>query len=297
MTVPNAPSAHSRFYQIRRRLENYQPQGRLNAAAWEFFLFGFKQGWACLFGGLMLGLLLTTKWLWTPDFPLARYDFLFLAALAIQAALLIGKMETLAEAKVILVFHIVGTIMELFKTHAGSWAYPETNFLRIAGVPLFSGFMYAAVGSYIARATRIFDLRYQNYPVFWHSIALTAAIYANFFTHHFLPDLRWGLFALIALLYGRTMVCYRPYRVTRRMPLLVGFSLVALFIWLGENIGCFTATWLYPHQQHGWKLVPVAKFGSWYMLMIISFVLVTLVHRPQPPLDHALIAEGEGVSL
>ena len=37
--------------------------------------------------------------------------------------------------------------MEVFKTEAGSWTYPEDNLLRIGGVPLFSGFMYAAVGS------------------------------------------------------------------------------------------------------------------------------------------------------
>lgn len=47
---------------------------------------------------------------------------------------------------VITIFHVVGTAMEVFKTHAGSWVYPEENFFRIGGVPLFSGFMYAAVG-------------------------------------------------------------------------------------------------------------------------------------------------------
>jgi len=30
---------------------------------------------------------------------------------------------TFEEAKVILVFHIVGTVMEVFKTHVGSWVY------------------------------------------------------------------------------------------------------------------------------------------------------------------------------
>ena len=34
-------------------------------------------------------------------------------------------METWDEAKVILMFHVVGTGMELFKTAAGSWIYPE----------------------------------------------------------------------------------------------------------------------------------------------------------------------------
>jgi len=52
----------------------------------------------------------------------------------------------------------------LFKTSAGSWLYPEPSLLRIGGVPLFSGFMYAAVGSYIARVWRICDFRFTHYP-------------------------------------------------------------------------------------------------------------------------------------
>ena len=102
------------------------------------------------------------------------------------------KLEKLEEAKVILIFHIVGTFMELFKTHAGSWVYPEANLFRIGGVPLFSGFMYAAVGSYIARITRIFDMRYSYYPDLRLTLSLAAAIYVNFFTHHFTIDLRVG---------------------------------------------------------------------------------------------------------
>ena len=64
-----------------------------------------------------------------------------------QAALLLLKMERIAEAKVILIFHVAATTMELFKTAKGSWIYPEPNLVRIMGVPLFSGFLYSAVGS------------------------------------------------------------------------------------------------------------------------------------------------------
>src|SRR5262249_12741607 len=124
-----------------------------------FVRFGLKQGWACLFGGAMVSLLIATS-LWYPrSAPLSRYDFLFLAALAIQIAMLAFRLETLDEATVILILHIVGTLMELFKTAVGSWIYPEAAFFRIAGVPLFSGFMYASIGSYIARSWRLFDFR------------------------------------------------------------------------------------------------------------------------------------------
>jgi len=184
----------TRFHEIRIRLESHVATSRLNGFIWEFFLFVFKQGWACLFGAIILGLLLLTKWFWPHHGWLARYDFLFLAALAVQALLLILRMETVREAKVILIFHVVGTLMELFKTDVGSWAYPESNFFRLGHVPLFSGFMYASVGSYLARVARILDVRYTRYPNVWVTVGLAVLIYVNFFTHHFLPDLRIVLF-------------------------------------------------------------------------------------------------------
>jgi uncharacterized membrane protein YoaT (DUF817 family) len=281
----------SRFHEIRIRLENHVTTSRLNGFLWEFFLFGFKQGWACLFGAIILSLVLLTKWFWPPHAWLARYDFLFLSALTVQALLLILRMETVREAKVILIFHIVGTLMELFKTDVGSWTYPENNFFRLGHVPLFSGFMYASVGSFMARTTRILDMRYTHYPNRNVTIILAILIYANFFTHHFIPDMRIALFVAVAVAFGPTWVYYRPYRKFRRMPLLVGFGLVALFIWGAENIGTFATVWIYPHQRNGWQLVRFGKYGSWFLLMIISFILVSLVHPPRQP------QRGEGEEL
>jgi uncharacterized membrane protein YoaT (DUF817 family) len=273
----------TRFHAIRLRLENHVAKSRAQAILWEFFLFVFKQGWACLFGAVILSLLLLTKAFWPAHAALHRYDFLFLAALTVQIVLLVTRMESVREAKVILVFHAVGTCMELFKTSVGSWTYPEPSFFHVGHVPLFSGFMYASVGSYLARVTRIVDMRYTRYPPRWVTVTLAGLIYANFFTHHFLPDIRVGLFAALAVAYGRTWVYYRPYRKYRRMPLLAGFCLVALFIWGAENIGTFATVWVYPHQRHGWHMVGAGKFGAWLLLMVISFILVTLVHTPQPP--------------
>jgi len=273
----------TRFHEIRVRLENHQPTGRVDAFLWEFFLFVFKQAWACLFGVILLSLLLLTKWFWPHHAWLARYDFLFLAALTVQALLLLLRMETVREAKVILVFHVVGTLMELFKTGVGSWAYPESNFFRLGHVPLFSGFMYASVGSYLARTTRILDMRYTHYPDKRLTVLLALLIYGNFFTHHYLPDIRIVLFVLLMIAFGRTWVYYRPYRKFRRMPLLAGFCLVALFIWLGENVGTFASAWVYPNQRSGWQLVRFGMYGSWLLLMIISFVLVSFVNAPRLP--------------
>ncbi|WP_245896885.1 DUF817 domain-containing protein [Sphingomonas fennica] len=278
-----APSGRgaTRFAQIRLRLERIEPRRGWPAHVYEFLLFGFKQGWACLFGGLLLALLLGTHLFYPDHAPIARYDFLTIAAILIQIGMLALRLENLEEAKVILAFHVVGTVMELFKTTAGSWTYPETSFLRIGGVPLFSGFMYAAVGSYIARIWRIFDFRFDHYPPRWQTIALAGAIYVNFFTHHWLPDIRLALFAATALIFGRTMIWFTPHRAARPMPLLVGFLLVALFIWFAENLATFSRAWVYPDQAGGWTMVSPAKLGAWYLLMIISFVLVSLVHRPR----------------
>ncbi|MFY8047214.1 MAG: DUF817 domain-containing protein, partial [Erythrobacter sp.] len=32
-----------------------------------------------------------------------------------------------------------------------------------------------------------------------------------------------------------------------------------------------------------WRMVSIAKYGSWYLLMLISFVLVTLVQPVRAP--------------
>ncbi len=76
----------------------------MKSKLYEFWIFGLKQAWACLFGGTFLALILLTK-VWYPFEHFARYDFLFLGALAIQSCLLIFKLETWKEAKVIFLFH------------------------------------------------------------------------------------------------------------------------------------------------------------------------------------------------
>ncbi|WP_420146375.1 DUF817 domain-containing protein [Sphingobium sp.] len=272
-------SGATRFARVRSRLESIRIAPGPQAWAFEFLLFGFKQGWACLFGGLMLALLLATHLFYPPGAALHRYDFLTIAALGIQIAMLTFRLESWGEAKVIFAFHLIGTVMELFKTQAGSWTYPENSLLHIGPVPLFSGFMYAAVGSYIARIWRIFDFRFTHYPPAWTTVLLAVAIYVNFFAHHWLPDMRIALFIAAILLFGRCRIIFTPWRQARRMPLLLGFFLVALFIWFAENIATFANAWTYPDQRHGWQMVGVGKLGSWYLLMIISFVLVAMLHR------------------
>jgi len=253
------------------------------AFAYEFVLFGLKQAWACLFGAAMLALIVGTHLAWPAQAPIARYDFLVLGAVTIQALLLATRLERWDEAAVILIFHVVGTCMEIFKTAHGSWIYPEPSVLRIGGVPLFSGFMYGAIGSYIARAMRLFEIRFINWPPHWAPWLLAVASYVNFFTHHYVVDIRWGLYAASVAMFARAWFTFTPDHKARRMPVLLGLVLVALFIWFAENIGTFTSAWIYPNQRDGWALVPIGKLGAWYLLILLSFVLVTIVHPPQAP--------------
>lgn len=244
----------------------------------EFGMFVLKQGWAALFGALLLAAILISKAVWQPDWPLTRYDALFVFALGTQILFLVLRLESLDEAKVILIYHFVGTVMEIFKLHMGSWDYPDQGLAEIAGVPLFSGFMYAAIGSYMARVIRIFDMQFAPYPPYWITLVLAALIYGNFFTHHFLPDIRLALFAATLLVFWRTRIWFFIGQNPRWMPLPVAAFLSAIFIWIAENIGTFTATWTYAGQGVG-DFVSFGKFGSWYLLLYVSFVLVTLVFR------------------
>ena len=235
---------------------------------------------AASFGIMILALAGATALYWPDDAWLARYDFLLLAALAIQAALLALKLETWDEAKVIFGFHLVGTVMELFKTAAGAWIYPEPSLFKIGAVPLFTGFMYSAVGSYIARSWRGYDLRFTGYPPFGATVVLAAAIYVNFFAHHYVWDIRYALFAATAVLFWRCRAEAHLGVMTFRFPLLALFLGVGVLIWIAENIATGSSIWLYPSQMAGWKMVSPAKVGSWFLLMIVSFVLVSGIYRP-----------------
>jgi len=257
--------------------------GARRRGAVELTAFGLKQAWACVVGAIMLVLIVAARTLYPDGAWPARSDLLVLAAVAVQVAMIVLRLESLRELGVILVFHVVGTVMEVFKTAAGSWEYEAEGLLRIGGVPLYTGFMYAAVGSYLVRVMRLFDLRFTRYPPRWATVVVAVAIYANFFTHHYLPDARWVLLAAVLALYGRCVMRFRSHRGApwRRMPVVLAFVGVAFLLWIAENVGTAAGAWIYPHQAGGWEPVPLAKLVSWLLLMMVSVVLATFVHRPR----------------
>ncbi|MEN9060783.1 DUF817 domain-containing protein [Ponticoccus litoralis] len=277
---------------IERALGDWM-RARLPHGLVEFTMFLLKQAWAALFGFLLLAGLFVSDRLWPDDWAFARYDALFVYALSLQAAFLLLRLETLQEARVILLFHLTGTAMELFKVNAGSWAYPEPALLKLWGVPLFSGFMYAAVGSYMARVIRLFDMRFAPFPPFAASLALAVAIYVNFFAHHYIWDARYVLMALTVILYARTRVWFTIAEHAYWMPLPLAAFLSSVALWVAENVGTNSNTWLYAGQTT-LDLVSLAKMGSWYLLLYVSFTTVLLVLRDatsRAPLEAAIPAE------
>ncbi|MDF1779884.1 MAG: DUF817 domain-containing protein [Alcanivoracaceae bacterium] len=255
------------------------PRYRNDLTGWrrfvvEFWFFGLKEARACLFAGLFFVVLFVIPREGILGVP--RYDVLLLIALIIQGAMLYFGLETRDELKAICLFHIVGFCLELFKTSSaiGSWSYPDFAYTKVLGVPLFSGFMYAAVGSYIIQAWRILDLRVEHHPPYWMASLIAALIYLNFFTHHYIGDYRWYVGACALGLYARTTVVFRPLDRERRMPLLLAFLLIGFFIWLAENISTFFGVWAYPNQLGAWAAVHVGKWSSWSLLVIMTFTIV-----------------------
>ena len=240
----------------------------------EFSIFVLKEARASLFAGSFLFLLIVSNYIHFSF--LSRADFLFLMAVFIQIIMVLTKLETVDEAKTILLFHIVGLALELYKTSPsiGSWIYPELGFFHIAGVPLYSGFMYASIGSYIAQAWKIFKLKLHHAPPYSLSLILAVLIYINFFTNHFLSDMRVLLAILVLLIFWKTKIEYTVTTVARKMPVALSFVLIACFVWIAENIGTFTKAWQYPQQITTWSAVSLHKVSSWSLLIIISFLLI-----------------------
>ncbi len=232
--------------------------------------FAWLETRACAFAiALFVGLALSS----VVPLPIPRYDALLLYGVSLTLCFWLLRLETGREVLGVLGFHVVGLAFELFKVQVGSWSYPEPAWTMVAGVPLYSGFMYAAVGSYVARAWRLLDLDLVGYrPV--ATGALAALIYANFLTHHWLPDMRLLLALAMVVVTWRTWVYFTVGGARYRMPLALSFVLIGFFLWVAENAFTILGAFRYPHQADAWAMVHPAKFGAWALLVTVSFVLV-----------------------
>lgn len=235
-------------------------------------VFGWQQALSCIFPVVIFASLALTKY---ADISyLHRYDLILIICLIAQVAMVRLKLETIDELKVICLFHIIGLMLELYKVNMGSWSYPEEGWSKLWGVPLYSGFMYASVASYMCQVWRRLRMSISGWPKMIYAVALSAAIYLNFFTHHYIWDLRWVLMAALVIVFLRTSISFTVQNQVFNMPILLSFLLVGLFIWIAENISTFFGAWTYPDQERVWTIVHVSKISSWFLLVVISVIIV-----------------------
>jgi uncharacterized membrane protein YoaT (DUF817 family) len=241
----------------------------------QLWTFGIEQAKSCVFAVVIFSTLAITQMV---DISfIHRYDLILIICLITQVLMLVTKLETWDELKVICVFHLIGLALEIYKVHMGSWSYPEEALTKIFGVPLYSGFMYASVASYLCQAWRRLDVQLEKWPQTWTVAILSAAIYFNFFTHHYIYDFRWVLKIATILLFLQTIVYYRVNHRTYKMPLVLSFVLIGFFIWIAENIATFFGAWQYPGQSQTWQIVHLGKISSWLLLVIVSFLIVAML--------------------
>lgn len=244
--------------------------------------FGYVQALSCLYPALVFAGIALVRFV---PLPIADYDALLIYCLLLTFVFWAIGLETWREVAVIFGFHLVGLALELFKVAEGSWIYPGDGWSKVGGVPLFSGFMYGAVGSYICQAWRRLDLRLKHYPALPASIT-AVLIYANFFTHHRIADLRLALALVMLVVLRRCWVYFTVGDARYRMPLALSFVLIGFFLWLAENLGTLLQAWRYPDQAEVWRAVHVEKLGAWALLVTMSFVMVAAVKSREGALYH-----------
>ncbi|NQZ36153.1 MAG: DUF817 domain-containing protein [Crocinitomicaceae bacterium] len=249
----------------------------ISLRAKELTAFTYKNAISCVFPVfifLMLGLSRMFDHSVVP-----RYDFLLIVCVLAQIVLFLSGIESKREVAVIFIFHGLGILLELHKVNVGSWSYPEEAFTKFAGVPLYSGFMYSSVASYICRAWDNFDLKITHWPHSALAICVGGIIYVNFFTNAFMADVRWYIIPVLFIVFWRTKVQFNSNGIVRQMPMLLSFVLIGFFIWLAENIATFLGAWKYAYQHEGWEAVDLSKLTSWSLLVIVSVIIVGQLKR------------------
>jgi uncharacterized membrane protein YoaT (DUF817 family) len=242
----------------------------------QFLLFGYLQAISCIFPVLIFISLALSSAL---HVGIPRYDLLLIVCIIAQVIMYKTGLETRDEVYVITLFHLLGLIMELHKVNRGSWSYPDEAYTKIMGVPLYAGFMYASVGSYICQAWRNLKLDTVHWPKDIFAVGIGAAIYLNFFTNAFIIDLRLYITLVLVVIFWKTKFSFKLHQKTYYISALLSFLIIGFFIWLAENIATFFGAWKYAYQHRGWQMVTWHKITSWSLLVIVSIIIVGQLKR------------------
>ncbi len=219
---------------------------------------------------------------WKGACGMSRMDWLFIAAGLYQVRLFKRGTESRSEAAQILLFHALAMAMEIFKVRHGCWVYPEAGMLSIAGVPLFTGFMYSAVGSWLCRTWRLHRIAFVALPHRGLLLVLGFLAYGNFILQHFGRDCRWLILGLgIVVLFPVYLRCGDS---SSRLPLIPILLVAAVLIWLAENLCTLAGVWFYPSQLGAWQAVSLTKIPAWFLLLLLTFALSVVHHKPRSPL-------------
>jgi uncharacterized membrane protein YoaT (DUF817 family) len=234
--------------------------------------FTLKQAHSCAFAfGLVAAMAIAKAF---PIPGLARYDFLFLICLAIQVLMVLFKWESWSEVKLIAIFHVVGVVLEWFKVASGSWSYPEDAWLKISGVPLYGGFMYAAVASYMAQAWKRLELDFTGWPKPGRLLVVIPLVYCQFFFPVQTLSIRIVSLVVVLTLFARTRVAFTAARERLWMPVPLAFLLIGVFIYICENLATYFGAWTYPYQADAWQPVHLSKVISWALMVIVGLSII-----------------------
>ena len=239
--------------------------------------FVWIQAQSCLFAFSLMGLIALTHFVELPW--LFRNDWLFFLCLGIQWLMVRFRLETWRDATVVAVFHLLGVGLELYKVSQGSWFYPGGSVLSVGPVPLYAGFMYGSVASYMCLAWRKQDLRATGWPNPVVALPIGLAIYAQFFFNGWPLEVRLLMLAAVLWAFRKSVVHYGCIGERWRMPMPVAFVLIGSMIYCAENIGTYLGAWRYADQAVSWSPVHPMKLVAWILLMTVSLVIVAEYKR------------------
>jgi uncharacterized membrane protein YoaT (DUF817 family) len=169
--------------------------------------------------------------------------------------------------------------LELYKVQQGSWSYPGDGFLKIGPVPLYAGFMYGSVASFMCLAWKKHDLRATGWPSVSVTFPYALVVYAQFFVPFWPIAARVLIVAVTVWLFRKSLVHFSAAGQRWHIPMPLAFALIGSMIYIAENMGTALGAWLYPNQLDGWQPVHPTKLLSWILLMTVSLVIVAEYKR------------------